>query len=179
MVVYACHGIGRVEARRAASGDLQETIVVACDSGMRVTLPVAVACRSLRPVSGAHELEDVRRALAAEPSRAVGSWAQRFRATREKVTAGRAAGLAEVVRDGVHRDRRVAGGSGNPAAPSERQLYLQARMLLTAEVAAAQGVDASAADGWIVAQVSDDLDPGIGRLAPPSRAGRAGSSGSG
>ena len=66
VVVYASHGIARVEARRAGAGDLPETIVLVCESGLRVTLPLARARHALRSPSGELELEDVRRALRAE-----------------------------------------------------------------------------------------------------------------
>lgn len=74
---------------------------------------------------------------------------------REKVTSGRATGLAEVVRDGLRRERLLAAGAGGrPAAPSEQHLYLQARKLLTAEIAHVRGIDTLDADAWVVEQVA-------------------------
>jgi RNA polymerase-interacting CarD/CdnL/TRCF family regulator len=157
VVVYASHGIGRVEERRVGAGDLPETVVLAFESGLKVTLPVARARATLRPVCGELELEDVRQTLHADASPGVEPWSRRFRSMQEKVTAGRVTGLAEVVRDGLQRERRLAVGAGGgaTAAPSERHLYLQARKLLGAEVARARGIDAMQADAWIVEQVCD------------------------
>jgi RNA polymerase-interacting CarD/CdnL/TRCF family regulator len=156
-VVYSPHGVGRVEARGAVGGDLPEVVVLSFESGLRVTLPLAHARHALRSVSGESELEDVRRTLGSDAATADGPWSQRVRATREKLTAGHVTGLAEVVRDGVQQERRLAGGvRGAPAAaPSERQLYQQARKLLAEEVALARGVDAVDADTWIVAQIGE------------------------
>jgi len=66
---------------------------------------------------------------------------------------GTVGGLAEIVRDGAHRERgRVKGG----AAPIRNQLYRTARKLLAAEVAAARGIELDAADAWIGLQVEGD-----------------------
>jgi RNA polymerase-interacting CarD/CdnL/TRCF family regulator len=73
---------------------------------------------------------------------------------REKVTVGNAIGLAEVVRDGLQRERQLSGGRA-VAGASERGLYLQARKLLAAEIAFARGIDAAEADVWIVEQIDE------------------------
>lgn len=67
--------------------------------------------------------------------------------------AGSVSGLAEIVRDGVHRERARA-KSGT--APIRNQLYRNARKLLVAEVAAARGIEPDAADAWIVQQINGD-----------------------
>jgi RNA polymerase-interacting CarD/CdnL/TRCF family regulator len=65
-------------------------------------------------------------------------------------------GLAEIVRDGVHREReRTKTGT----APITNQLYREARKLLVAEVAAARGIEPDAADAWIVQQIGSDSGP--------------------
>jgi RNA polymerase-interacting CarD/CdnL/TRCF family regulator len=161
VVVYASHGIGCVEARLGGGGDSRQLVVLTFESGLRVTLPVARARDALRPLSGEVELEDVRRTLRANPAPRVGSWASRFRLMRDKVAAGEVTGLAEIVRDGMERERQLvvaAGGRAN-TAPSERGLYLQARKLLAAEIAVARGIDAADADIWIVEQI-DGQAPG-------------------
>ena len=163
VVVYACHGIGCVTARRADGGDLRETVVIAFESGLQVTFPVALARGALRPLSSELELEDVRRTLCADASPSIGPWSRRFRSMREKVTAGRAAELAEVVRDGLQRERQLAAGTaGRTPAPSERHLYLQARKLLAAEIAHVRGIDALEADVWVVEQTGE-----LGRTSRP------------
>lgn len=153
-VVYASHGIGCVEARVAGRDDTPEAVVVLFTSGLRVTLPVDRARDAFRAPLGELGLEGVRRTLRAEATADESPWTARFRALREKVAEGAVTGLAEVVRDGVHREQRVAAGPGNGrTGPSERHLYLQARKLLGAEIAHVWGIDEDEADLWIVAQV--------------------------
>ncbi len=155
VVVYASHGIACVEARQAGAGELQDAVVLVFANGLRVTLPVARALGTLRSLSGEVELDDVRRTLRADASPADEPWSRRFRSIQEKVTAGQVTGLAEVVRDGSQRERRPADGTGGRTpAPSERHLYLQARKLLSAEIALARGIDALEADAWIDEQIA-------------------------
>jgi RNA polymerase-interacting CarD/CdnL/TRCF family regulator len=68
-VVYASHGIGRVESAHAAEGTQPETIVLVLESGLRVTLPLVRARATVRSLSGEPELEDVRLTLAADVAR--------------------------------------------------------------------------------------------------------------
>jgi RNA polymerase-interacting CarD/CdnL/TRCF family regulator len=63
--------------------------------------------------------------------------------------------LAEVVRNGARRDRGLkAKGTGSQLSPSERDLYLRARRLLSSEIAWARGLDPDEADDWIEAQLA-------------------------
>ena len=156
VVVYASHGIGRVEARRPGGERLAETVALVFEGGLRVILPLARALDALRPLSGEPELEDVRRTLRAEASQSVEPWSRRHRATRDKVVAGQATALAEVVRDGLQREQQLAArASGGTTAPSDRQLYMQARTLLTAEIALSRGIELAEADAWILDQVAE------------------------
>ena len=155
VVVYASHGIGRVEARRPGRGGLPETVALVFESGLRVILPLARAVDALRPLSGEPELEDVRRTLRAQASPPIEPWSRRYRATRAKVAAGQATALAEVVRDGLQREQQLAGDRGRTTGPSDRQLYLRARTLLSAEIALCRGIDVAAADAWILEQVGE------------------------
>jgi len=155
LVVYAAHGVGRIESTQPAEGALAARITLAFESGLKVTLPLARARDALRSLSGDAELEDVRLTLRADVQPAGEPWLRRQRATREKVAAGGVCGLAEVVRDGLQRERRVASWtSARSAAPSERDLYRQARKLLSTEIALCRGIEADAADAWIVEQVT-------------------------
>ena len=159
VVVYASHGIGCVEARRAGTGRVSDVVVVLFESGLRITLPVARARSALRALSGEVELEDVRRTLRADPPPSIEPWSRRLRWMRERVTAGDVTGLAEVVRDGLRRERELGGANGRAAvATSDRGLYLQARKLLAAEVAFARGIDPVDADVWLVDQ-TDECKP--------------------
>jgi RNA polymerase-interacting CarD/CdnL/TRCF family regulator len=62
--------------------------------------------------------------------------------------------LAEIVRDGLERERRLTTKSGKPLA---NELFRRARKLLTAEIAAARGIEPEAADAWILQQVGRDV----------------------
>jgi RNA polymerase-interacting CarD/CdnL/TRCF family regulator len=152
-VVYASHGIGRVESREhhGASGEL---LVLVFESGLRVTLPLERAQNALRSLSGEPELEEVQRTLGRDsPPAALEHWSRRHRNAQAKLVGGTIGGLAEIVRDGAHRERaRLKGGT----APIRNQLYRQARKLLVAEVAAARGIELDAADAWIGLQIAGD-----------------------
>jgi RNA polymerase-interacting CarD/CdnL/TRCF family regulator len=157
-VVYASHGIGRVESLRPEAG-AAETITVGFPSGLTVILPLERAHDALRAPAGEAELDDVRSTLRVKTDAALEPWARRNRRTREKVISGRAAELAEVVRDGLQRElRRAATGSGT-TSPSDRQLYLQAHALLSAEIAFCRDIEQSDAEAWILDQVSAPSDP--------------------
>ncbi|MGH3053456.1 MAG: CarD family transcriptional regulator [Gaiellaceae bacterium] len=146
LVVYASHGIGRVESR----GNPAQALTLVFDGGLRVTLPLARARATLRPLSREPELEEVRRMLRVETSPAAEPWSRRHRRLQAKLADGSVGGLAEIVRDGVHRERRrVKGGP----APVEHQLYRKARNLLVAEIAAVRSIEPDAADAWISQQV--------------------------
>jgi CarD family transcriptional regulator len=151
-VVYASHGIGLVKKSTRPEGADAQTITLSFENGLTVLLPLARALEALRPLSGEAELADVTRTLRAEADAQVEPWSRQHRRTREKVTSGQAAELAEVVRDGVRREQRRAANGGS-TAPSDRQLYLQARALLTAEIALSRGIEPAAADAWILEPV--------------------------
>jgi RNA polymerase-interacting CarD/CdnL/TRCF family regulator len=150
LVVYASHGIGRVESTQSHQEDPSETLTLLFESGLKVTLPLARALDALRPLSGESELEDVGRTLRVETRPVVEPWSRRHRRLQAKLADGSVSGLAEIVRDGVHRQRRrVKAGP----APVENQLYRKARGLLIAEIAAARSIESDAADAWISQQI--------------------------
>jgi RNA polymerase-interacting CarD/CdnL/TRCF family regulator len=154
VVVYGCHGVGRV-APSDGRGAEQAMLVLEFEAGLRVSLPVARARESLRPLSNQRELALVERALRADATPDQEQWSQRFRATREKLTAGQATGLAEIVRDSIHRERR----RGAIASPAERELYLKARRLLSVEISVSRGIDQLEADDWITEQIEQSDSP--------------------
>lgn len=151
LVVYAWHGIGLVQSTRDVGED-GETITLGFANGLTVLLPLARALEALRPPSGEAELADVTRTLRAQGEATVEPWARRHRQTRDKVASGQATELAEVVRDGLRREQRRTANGGTPA-PSDRQLYLQARALLSAEIALCRSIEPAEAEAWIVEQV--------------------------
>jgi RNA polymerase-interacting CarD/CdnL/TRCF family regulator len=150
-IVYGFHGVGLVSASNGAKE--ASTVVIEFSSGLRVTLPLARAREALRALSSESDLARVEQILAACGAPGEPQWSKRFRATREKITEGRVTGLAEVVRDGAHRERRQTIRSGSTNSPAERELYVRARRLLAEEVGAARGIDLVEADHWIGAQI--------------------------
>lgn len=154
IVVYGPHGVGRVVEARRADGDAGELVVLEFAEGLRVTLPLERARVSVRPVASEAELQVVQRTLRGEGQTAdQGSWAQRFRSMQLKLSAGELVGVAEVVRDGIQRQRDHGARAGAALAPGHRTLYLRARRLLATEIAAARGIELAEADSWISAQV--------------------------
>lgn len=153
-VVYASHGIGRVESAHDAEGTQPATIVLDLESGLKVTLPLVRAKETLRSLSGEPELEGVRLTLAADVVPSVEHSSRRRRFAQEKLAAGEIDGLAEIVRDGLQRERRLTTGSGKPMA---NELFRQARQLLTAEIAACRGIEQEEADSWVLEQVASDV----------------------
>jgi RNA polymerase-interacting CarD/CdnL/TRCF family regulator len=72
-----------------------------------------------------------------------------------KVGAGDPLGLAEVVRDGALRERRLtAKHNGSQLSTGERNLYMHARRLLTLEIGLAHGLGPDEADAWIEEQLT-------------------------
>ena len=152
LVVYASHGIGRVTALSGAGE--KQMLVLACDSGLTVTLPAARASETLRPLAGENELADVGQTLRGDVPEIEQAWSKRLRATREKLAAGLASGLAEIVRDGAQRERQTAARQGNASSPSERELYVKARKLLADEIGLSRGIDRADAELWIDDQLA-------------------------
>ena len=153
LVVYASHGIGRVQSREHHRGG-GEMLVLVFENGLKVTLPLDRAQNALRALSGEPELKKVQRMLGGDsPPAALEHWSRRHRNAQAKLVGGSVSGLAEIVRDGAHRERaRLKGGT----APIRNQLYRTARKLLVAEVAAARGIELDAADAWIGQQINGD-----------------------
>ena len=158
LVVYASHGIGRVVVREARQvrGESCEVVVVECSRGLVVTLPLPHARTALRPLASEADVDAIRGALRASGSTAPDSWQKRIKATRAKLSGGRAVELAEVVRDADLRGRGLNARGGEPGGLSvnERQLYLRARELLAEELQASRAVAPAEADAWIETQLA-------------------------
>ena len=152
-----CGGLHRLRHRsrpgQADRREGQDLVVLEFSSGLTVTLPTARARESMRPPSSEAELMRVQYVLRADESPTEQPWSKRFRVIREKVTAGEAIGLAEVVRDGLRRQGNLA-GRGTALSLTERELYLKARRLLAEEIGIARSLDPADADRWIADQVA-------------------------
>src|SRR3954471_9850363 len=88
LVVLAPHGGARVTSVSKAGADRQQLVVLTCGSGLTVTLPVALACESLRPLAGESELAHLEETLRGDSPQLERVWSKRLRATREKLAVG-------------------------------------------------------------------------------------------
>ena len=156
-VVYPAHGVGRVLARerRMVQGAMQEVLVVELPEGLSVTLPIERARGLLRPLLSETDLGRVQETLREDHAPSSDVWLKRRKDTQVKLAGGDPLGLAEVVRDGALRERRlVAKHNGSQLSTGERDLYRRARRLLSAEIGLAHGLDPVDADAWIEEQLA-------------------------
>lgn len=154
LVVYGSHGIARVRATSNSGVGGADVIVLEFEDGLSMTLPVERAHARLRALVGVAEIASVQRALRSKEASEPATWRLRRKMMQEKINAGDAVGLAEIVRDAAQRDTRVIDrGQTTSLSLTERQLYLRARKLLAAEIGAFQGADEAAGDEWIEKQL--------------------------
>jgi RNA polymerase-interacting CarD/CdnL/TRCF family regulator len=159
LVVYGSYGIGRItDRRRRGRGPTpRETVVIEFAKSLSVTLPLERASACLRRPAGEAELTSVRNTLRSKESPDEDSWQRRTKAARSKIVTGDAVALAEVVRNAARRDGRATPGGGpGRLSAYERELYLEARQLLAAELGLSRGVDQAAAEAWIDDQLTHD-----------------------
>ena len=110
-----------------------------------VTLPVDRARELLRPLLSEADLRRVQETLREDHTLSEDVWLKRRKDTQVKLAGGEPLGLAEVVRDGALRERRlIAKRNGSQLSPSERDLYMRARRLLSGERTLAQTSDLGA-----------------------------------
>jgi RNA polymerase-interacting CarD/CdnL/TRCF family regulator len=151
LVVYGNHGIGRIAAREEQEvfGEAQEVVVLELEE-LRVTLPLGLARRQLRPLANEAELRRVGEALSDDGAVSSRNWLSRRKETLEKLIGGTPVELAQIVSEGAQREllRSAAGGKRNVAS-SEREIFTKAHRLLSEEIALALDIHPTAADSWI------------------------------
>ena len=152
-VVYGVHGAGTVTACETGSinGEQQAMVVIALADGMTVQLPLTLAQEQLRPLVDEAALATIGQVLCATPFLSSESWLKRRRDAQAKLAD--AVGLAEIIRDGNGRETAPARG-GSRLAPSERELVVRARALLTREIALARDVPLVDAEAWVERQLA-------------------------
>jgi CarD family transcriptional regulator len=156
VVVYPAHGVGSVVAReqRLVLGDLREVVVLDLVDGLSVTLPVEQARKVLRPLLSEVDLQLVQKTLRENQPSSQETWLKRRKAAQLKMAGGDPLGLAELVRDGALRERRLrAKGNGSLLSTSEKAIYVKARRLLSGEIGLANGLEPVDADAWIDQQL--------------------------
>jgi len=108
--------------------------------GLSVTLPVELARTQLRPLLNQTDLQRVRETLREEHTPTDAVWLKRRKEAHEKMAGGDPNGLAEVVRDGALRERRLrTKGNGSLLSAGEKALYMKARSSSLARSASRTG----------------------------------------
>jgi CarD family transcriptional regulator len=153
MVVYASHGAGHVAARerRVVLGKRQEVIVLALAGGLSVELPMERAHELLRPLASEADMSRVQKTLGADHGANRDPWLKRRRDSQAKLTGGDPIELAEIIRDSANRQSTLR---ATQLSPSERDLFVKARQLLSTEIALARGVEPAEANAWIDEQLT-------------------------
>jgi CarD family transcriptional regulator len=157
VVVYGPYGVGRVAARerQVVLGAAQEVVVLELADGLSVTLPLERARGLLRPLLSEADLLHVQQTLREEHPLSEDGWLKRRKETQLKVAGGDPLALAEVVRNGARREQRlIAKRTASQLSPSERDVYLRARRLLSGEIALARGLESAEAEAWIEQQLA-------------------------
>jgi CarD family transcriptional regulator len=156
VVVYPPHGVGKIAARekRVILGVEQEVVVVELAEGLSSTLTLDRAREQLRPLVTEAGLRRVRATLREESELSDEIWSKRLKDVQEKLRRGDPEELAEIVRDGVRRDRALEASSKSKLSVSERALFIKARELLSGEISLARGLDPEQANAWIDEQLA-------------------------
>ena len=156
-VVYPTHGAGWVAARetRVVLGAEQEVVVLELADGLSVTLPLQLARELLRPLVSEAGLSRVQETLREDGAPSGDVWLKRVKQAQTKLTGGDPLELAEIVRDGARRQRRLtANGTTSKLSIREKGLYVKARQHLSREIGLARGLDPAEVDAWIDEQLA-------------------------
>jgi CarD family transcriptional regulator, regulator of rRNA transcription len=154
--VYPAHGAGRVAARekRVVLGAEQEVVVLALIDGLSVTLPMQLAHELLRPLVSEAGLSRVQETLREDGALSGDVWVKRLKQLQTKLRGGDPLQLAEIVRDGARRERRLtASGTTSKLSFSEKGLCVKARQHLSGEIGLARGLNRAEVDAWIDEQL--------------------------
>jgi CarD family transcriptional regulator len=156
VVVYPPHGVGKIAARetRVVLGVEQEVVVVELAEGLSSTLTLDRAHEQLRPLVTEAGLRRVRATLREESELSDEIWSKRLKDVQDKLRRGDPEELAEIVRDGVRRDRALEANNKSKLSVSERALFVKARELLSGEIGLARGLDPEQANAWIDDQLT-------------------------
>ena len=142
LVCYPMHGVGVVEAveEQQVLGESKQYYMLRFVMGrMNAMVPVDSAeSVGLRPLVDKQSCDQVVRFLEAEDcSEESDNWNQRYRENLDKLRLGDIFSVADVVKCLIRRDRDKGLSAG------ERKMYLTARQVLVAELAASSGREES------------------------------------
>jgi CarD family transcriptional regulator len=151
--------VGRIAARekKVVLGVEQEVVTIALAEGLSVTLPLTRARELLRPPASEADLRRVEETLRADDPLSDEAWGKRLREMQDKLRGGDLLELAQIVRDGVRRERSRGSGGASKLSVSERALCVKARELLSGEIGLVRGLDQADANAWI----DDQLTPTV------------------
>jgi CarD family transcriptional regulator len=93
----------------------------------------------------------VRKTLGADHAANRDPWLKRRKDSQAKLTGGDPIELAEIIRDSANRQSTLR---ATQLSPSERDLFVKARQLLSTEIALARGVEPAEANAWIDEQLT-------------------------
>jgi RNA polymerase-interacting CarD/CdnL/TRCF family regulator len=156
VAVYPALGAGRVAARetRVVLGAEQEVVVLALADGLSVTLPLQLAHELLRPLVSEAGLRRVQETLREDGALSGDVWVKRLKQAQAKLRGGDPLQLAEIVRDGARRQRRLtANGTNSKLSIWEKGLCVKARQHLSGEIGLARGLERAEVDAWIDEQL--------------------------
>ena len=157
MVVYPAHGAGRIAARekRVVLGAEQEIVVLELADGLSVTLPMQLARELLRPLVSEAGLRRVQETLREDGALSADVWVKRLKQVQAKLRGGDPLELAEIVRDGARRQRRLtANGTTSKLSLWEKGLCVKARQHLSGEIGLARDLERAEVDAWIDEQLT-------------------------
>ena len=142
LVCYPMHGVGIVESieEQSVLGETARYYMLRFVMGrMSAMVPVASAeSVGLRPLSDAESCEQVVAFLKQDGCASENeNWNQRYRDNLDKLREGDIFSVADVVKCLIHRDKEKGLSAG------ERKMYLTARQVLVAELAASSGKEES------------------------------------
>lgn len=138
-VCYPMHGVGVVESieEKSVLGELTQYYVLRFYAS-RLTAMVPVNSAGdvgLRPIIEAGECERVLQYMQGEPCGESDNWNQRYRDNLSKLKTGRIYDVADVIMCLKRRD------AGKGLSAGDRKMLITARQVLSAELAAASGLD--------------------------------------
>jgi RNA polymerase-interacting CarD/CdnL/TRCF family regulator len=136
-------------------GAEQEVVVLALADGLSVTLPMPLARELLRPLVSEAGLSRVQETLREDRALSGDVWVKRLKQLQAKLRRGDPLELAEIVRDGARRERRLtANGTNSKLSFSEKGFCVKARQHLSGEIGLARGLDRAEVDAWIDEQLA-------------------------